>query len=133
MAATYRDQPGPLSHNLKDSGSHDCGPQDRLRRGREARVAEPVNVENFERAETDRMFAALMADARGVNRWKHNRVPTPLDHQPVIRMNRDTLYSTAVVDISAAATLTLPDNGGRYMSAMIQQHPAVLHLDFPTL
>ncbi|HEY6665710.1 MAG TPA: DUF1254 domain-containing protein [Propionibacteriaceae bacterium] len=52
---------------------------------------------------------------------------------PVIRMNRDTLYSTAVVDISAAATLTLPDNGGRYMSAMIQQHPAVLHLDFPTL
>lgn len=96
-------------------------------------MAEPVNVENFERAETDRMFAALMADAGGVNRWKHNRVPTPLDHQPVIRMNRDTLYSTAVVDISAAATLTLPDNGGRYMSAMIQQHPAVLHLDFPTL
>jgi hypothetical protein len=48
-------------------------------------------------------------------------------------MNRDTRYSTAVVDISAAATLTLPDNGGRYMSAMIQQHPAVLQFDFPTL
>ena len=34
-------------------------------------------------------------------------------------MNRDTLYSFAIVDISAGATLTLPDAGSRYLSAMI--------------
>jgi hypothetical protein len=48
----------------------------------------------------------------------HNRVPTPLDHQPVIRQNRDTLYSGTVVDITQGATLTIPDGGDRYLSAM---------------
>jgi hypothetical protein len=80
--------------------------------------AEKVNVDNFVRAETNRMLAAVLADSGGVNQWAHNRVPTPLDHQPVIRQNRDTLYSAAVVDITKAATLVMPDAGGRYMSAM---------------
>ena len=55
-------------------------------------------------------------DARGpagaggrVNRWKHHREPASLDEQTVIRMNRDTLYSLAVVNISDGATLTVPD------------------------
>ncbi|MGO4601398.1 DUF1254 domain-containing protein [Terrabacter sp. 2YAF2] len=68
-----------------------------------------VNADTFVRAETDRMFAALLADAGGISRLKHSRTPTHLDPQPVIRMNRDTLYSSAVVDISEGATLTLPD------------------------
>jgi hypothetical protein len=58
-----------------------------------------VNVKSFVRAEI--------------------RQPTPLDHQPVIRMNRDTLYSVCVADISAGATLTVPDAGSRYVSVMI--------------
>jgi len=78
-----------------------------------------VNVETFGRAETDHMFTALNEQAGGINRWMHNRVPTPLDQQPVIRMNRDTLYSAAVVDLREGATLTLPDHGERYLSAMI--------------
>ena len=57
-----------------------------------------VNVDNFVRAETDRMFAAMLAEAGGVNQWLHYRAPTPVDKQTVIRMNRDTLYSAAVVD-----------------------------------
>jgi len=57
-------------------------------------TAELVNVDNFARAETDRMFAALAQQAGGVGRLHHDRVPTPLDQQPVIRMNRDTLYSS---------------------------------------
>ena len=36
----------------------------------------------------------------GVNKWLHFRQPTPLDRQSVIRMNRDTLYSSVIVDIS---------------------------------
>jgi hypothetical protein len=81
--------------------------------------AEHVNFENFARAESDRMFASLAADAGGVNQLAHNRQPTPLDQQTVIRMNRDTLYSFGVVNISEGATLTIPDSGGRYLSVMI--------------
>jgi hypothetical protein len=33
--------------------------------------------------------------------------------------NRDTLYRTAIVDISEGATLNVPDAGDRYMSATI--------------
>jgi hypothetical protein len=54
-----------------------------------------VNADTFARAETDRMFTAIATEAGGVNRLNHARVPTPLDHQPVIRLNRDTLYSSA--------------------------------------
>jgi hypothetical protein len=78
-----------------------------------------VNADNFVRAETARMLAGMQAMAGGVNRLGHNRTPTPLDAQTVIRMNRDTLYSFAVVDISEGARLTLPDPGGRYLSAMV--------------
>lgn len=79
----------------------------------------PVTVENFIRAETDRMFSILQASAGGVNQLGHNRTPTPVEDQPVIRMNRDTLYSSAVVDISEGATVTVPDGGGRYISVMV--------------
>jgi hypothetical protein len=34
-------------------------------------------------------------------------------------MNRDTLYSILVADISEGATLTVPDSAGRYLSVMI--------------
>jgi hypothetical protein len=82
-------------------------------------MAELVTDENFVRAETDRMFAALQADAGGPNTLLHHRAPAPLDHQTVIRMNRDTLYSLAIVDISDGATVTVPDSRGRYLSVMI--------------
>ena len=44
-----------------------------------------VSAENFVRAETDRMFSNLMRAAGGVNMWGHNRTPTPVEDQPVIR------------------------------------------------
>lgn len=78
-----------------------------------------VNVDNFARAETNRMFAALAHGAGGVNQWLHYRAPTPLDQQTVIRMNRDTLYSAVVADISEGAVLGLPDAGDRYLSVMV--------------
>lgn len=82
-------------------------------------MAVSVTVENFIRAETDRMFSVLQAQAGGVNRLKHDRAPTPIENQPVIRMNRDTLYSIAIVDISEGATVALPAGGERYVSAMV--------------
>jgi hypothetical protein len=82
-------------------------------------VATTVDNGNFVRAETDRMFRDLQVGAGGINRWHHSRVPTPLDEQHVIRMNRDTLYSMAVVDISQGATVTVPESGERYLSVMV--------------
>ena len=78
-----------------------------------------VSADNFVRAETDRMFADLQRDAGGVNVFSHNRAPAAIDRQTVIRMNRDTLYSFAIVDLTGGATLTIPQHGKRYLSAMI--------------
>ena len=77
-----------------------------------------VNIDNFVRAETATQIdrSLKMAD---LNKWGHFYQPTPLDKQNVIRMNRDTLYSFAIVDISKGATLTLPNPGKRYMSLMV--------------
>jgi hypothetical protein len=82
-------------------------------------MAQKVNVDNFSRAETDRMFSDLEQNAGAINTFKHNREPTPIDKQTVIRMNRDTLYSIAIADLSEGATLTIPDHGDRYLSLMI--------------
>ena len=79
----------------------------------------PITIDNFIRAATEIEFAKYVSLSGGVNRFFHFRVPTPVDNQPTIRMNRDTLYSTAVVNISEGATLMLPDVGDRYMTAMI--------------
>jgi hypothetical protein len=56
-------------------------------------------------------------DLVGVNRLLHKRELTPTDSQPVVRMNRDTYYSMAVVDVSAGASITMPEvPEGTYMS-----------------
>ena len=78
-----------------------------------------VTEDNFVRAETNRMLVGLQAQAGGLNRWKHHREPASLDEQTVIRMNRDTLYSLAVVNISDGATLAVPDAAGRYLTVMV--------------
>lgn len=79
----------------------------------------PVTIDNFNRAATDIEFDKYVALAGGLNRFYHFREPTPVENQPTVSMNRDTLYSAAIVDISEGATLTLPDAGDRYMLAMI--------------
>ena len=79
----------------------------------------PVTIDNFLRAATDVEFDKYISLAGGVNQFFHFRAPTPVENQPTIRMNRDTLYSTAVIDISEGATLTLPEVGDRYMTAMV--------------
>lgn len=56
-------------------------------------------------------------DLVGVNEFLHKRQLTPTDEQPVVRMNRDTYYSMAVVDVSRGATVTMPElPEGKYIS-----------------
>ena len=79
----------------------------------------PVTADNFVRAESDLYLGRVLRDG-GFGKFFHNRQPTPIDHQPVIRMNRDTLYSGALFDLDAGpATITLPDPGGRFMSMQV--------------
>jgi hypothetical protein len=78
-----------------------------------------VNVDNYVRAATARMMSNLMAGAGGINRWHHVRAPTPLDQQTAARMNRDTLYSFAIVDLADSAVVTVPDSRGRYLSLAV--------------
>ena len=78
-----------------------------------------VNVNNYVLAETAGQFDRILKMTGGINKLQRFREPTPLDKQSVIRMNRDTLYSFAIVDISKGAKLTMPETGGRYNSAMI--------------
>lgn len=77
-----------------------------------------VTVDNFARAETDRYFAGRAAQG-GFGRFFHFRDFPPPGKSPVVRINRDTLYSVAVVDLDAGpVTVTLPDAGARYRMLM---------------
>jgi hypothetical protein len=86
----------------------------------DAHAAEPVTVDNFQRAESDLYFGNAIKDAGGPGKFHHRREPMQIDHQVVIRANRDTLYSSGVFDLDAGpATVTLPDAGARFMSLII--------------
>jgi hypothetical protein len=84
-----------------------------------ADTARTVTANNFNRAESDLFFANTVKEG-GFGKFMHNRQPTPLNKQVVVRMNRDTLYSAAVFDLDAGpVTVTLPDAGKRFMSMQI--------------
>ena len=48
-------------------------------------------------------------DLVGINKFLHKRELAPTDNQPIVRMNRDTYYSFAVVDVSKGASITIPE------------------------
>ncbi|MCB1076543.1 MAG: DUF1214 domain-containing protein [Verrucomicrobiae bacterium] len=80
----------------------------------------PVTVENFIRAESDLYFGAVFNECGGLGKFSHRREVADIDNQTVIRLNRDTLYSSALFDLDAGpVTITLPAADGRFMSMMI--------------
>lgn len=79
-----------------------------------------MDATNFVRAESDLYFSAVVAARGGIGILGHDREMTPLDKQAIIRMNRDTLYSSAVFDLDAGpVTVTLPPTNGRFMSLQV--------------
>lgn len=79
----------------------------------------PVGVDNFPRAESDLYFGSMVKDG-AFGKFLHRREPATIDNQTVIRLNRDTLYSSAVFDLDAGpVTITMPNAGKRFMSLMI--------------
>ena len=78
--------------------------------------AVPVTADNFNRAETD-MYFGKRVEGGGIGNLSHSR-ELYLTDSPVVRPNRDTLYSGAVFDYDAGpVTITLPDAGNRHVDA----------------
>lgn len=91
----------------------------------------PVTVDNYNRAQTDVYFAAVV-HAGGLGKLRHGRQLAPVGPSGIIRPNRDTLYSMAVFDLDAGpVTIRLPDMGKRFSVMQIvnedQYTPAVYY------
>ncbi len=75
-----------------------------------------VTPESYPTDETSRQILKSQ-DLVDVNNFNHKPQLTPTDKQPVVRMNRDTYYSMAVIDVSKGASITMPKiPEGKYMS-----------------
>src|SRR5262249_49779503 len=93
----------------------------------------PVTVDNFIRAESDLYLGNGVKEAGGTGKLFHHREPIQIDQQPVIRSNRDTLYSSAVIDLDAGpVTITLPDAGQRFRSMLVinEDHYVVGNVEY---
>ena len=78
-----------------------------------------VTQENFPTAYSNIRMGMIVERAGGVN--KFIEMPTPSSdpkEQPVVRMNRDTHYSSVVLDVSKDAFITIPQTD-RYSSIQI--------------
>lgn len=85
-----------------------------------------VNVLNYVNAKTSVHFERVLDKGNSFNQWLHNRSLVPITDKPQSsrRINRDTLYSYAIVNISNGASFSLPDSGKRYLSVQVinQEH-----------
>lgn len=77
-----------------------------------------VSPDNYLRAETDIMFKKKVDDGY-FGKIGHVREAVSIDHQLVIRMNRDTLYSFGVFDLTQPVTIVKPDTGKRFQSMLV--------------
>lgn len=106
-----------VSGGPKLSEVPDLASQERWRRNAEGKVV--VTPDNFIRAESDMYMAGQVHDG-AFGRFKHTREVAPIDRQLVVRLNRDTIYSSGVFDLDAGpVTITLPDPGERFLSALV--------------
>ncbi len=81
-------------------------------------AVEPVTVSNFVRAETDYDLREVSKGGK-FGKLVHDRGPSPVNQQTVIRLNRDTPYSSGVFDLTSPLTIVKPDSEGRFQSLMV--------------
>src|SRR5260370_4877495 len=78
-----------------------------------------VTVENYNRAQTDVNFAGVVKNG-GFGKFRHGRELAPPAQQGIVRPNRDTLYSFAIVDLDAGPVMiTLPEARKRFMGMQV--------------
>src|SRR5690606_15929474 len=57
-----------------------------------------VTPDNFIRAESNLYMAGQVQDG-AFGKFKHTREAAPVDRQLIVRLNRDTIYSSAIFDL----------------------------------
>jgi hypothetical protein len=103
----------PATH----SGVPDLASPDRWKKNADGKIV--VTPDNFVRAESDVYMTAQAKDG-AFGKFKHTREPAPVDRQLIVRLNRDTIYSSGVFDLAAGpVTIGLPDPGERFLSALV--------------
>jgi hypothetical protein len=91
----------------------------------ESKTTTTVTEENYGLAETQIIFTdyvkriAAATGSNGVGVFLHNKQGADPKDRTVMRINFDTVYSFAVLDLTEAATLSMPETGGRYQSAWV--------------
>ena len=79
-----------------------------------------VSALNYVEAKTALQFDKYLASAGGkLNTFAHSRMLVGINNRSSKRLNRDTLYSVAIVDISQGASIRLPEGGDRYISVQV--------------
>jgi len=84
-----------------------------------------VTPQNYGLAETQVIFTgyvkkiAAATGTNGIGVWLHNKVGADPKGKEIMRINFDTIYSFAIVDLSKPATLEMPKTDGRYQTAWI--------------
>ncbi len=100
--------------------SPDAGNSDVASESSTTADAGPINVDrsNYQDAEVARNFKKWAANGAN-NKLMHMTEVTPSGPAPTVRMNRDTLYSAAILDTSTGnASITLPE-ADLYQSVMM--------------
>jgi hypothetical protein len=91
-----------------------------------ALASETVNIDNFVRAETDTYLKKREASGY-FGKLVHLRQVIDIDNQPVIRGNRDTLYSYGVFDLTTPVSITLPEHDRFQSIRVINQDHYILY------
>ena len=116
-AATAAAPDTAAASSATPSGVPDLASADRWKKTTDGRII--VTPDNFVRAESDVYMAAQVKDG-AFGHFKHTRKPAPVDRQLIVRLNRDTIYSSGVFDLEAGpVTINLPDPGERFLSALV--------------
>ncbi len=89
-----------------------------------------VTIDNFANAETVHYFNIQLNEA-AVNKWKHERKPVTMHNQTIIRSNIDLIYSTAVVDATESATITVPSSDVYQIAQLIDENHYIIGAVYP--
>ena len=85
----------------------------------------PITTENYGLAESQVIFTsyvekiATATNTNGLGVFMHNKKGADPKDRTVMRINLDTLYSLAILNLTEGATLIMHDINGRYQTAWI--------------
>lgn len=86
-----------------------------------------VTIDNFVRAETDNYYRIRTNDGC-FGKLCHNKAAADVNHQSIIRTNRDTRYSYGIFDLTSPLTISIPKSNGRFISLMVIQEDSYIRV-----